>query len=353
MLSSLIILTEAATMQSENTWETLTSMPTERSGFAVAAVEGKIYAIGGDDTTATEMYIPATNTWTTKNSLPQQYGFFRSVAIDKKIYILPWTTVYDTMKNTWEIKTPSPVISRNPAASAVDGKIYMMGGEVGEHMWIQRSYSNEMYDPATDTWSQKTAIPGGGDYDTIVAVALDKKIYVFESSTFATYNVQIYDTTTDSWTTGPAIPQDVSCGGATSGVYAPKKIYLFDGGSTVAYDPATQQWSKGADSALGSNYCVAVVDDVFYAFGGYPSTHGHDSYKYTPFGYQGPALTPAPSTSTSSSVSSSVNGTGTPQPVLPKAILVAGVVVAGVILSSIAVLVYRFRRILAKKAQSN
>jgi len=58
---------------SGNIWVPMAPMPTARAALAAAAVNGKIYAIGGESTTlingsvlnAVEVYDPCTNTWST------------------------------------------------------------------------------------------------------------------------------------------------------------------------------------------------------------------------------------------------------------------------------------------------
>ena len=56
----------------EGSWTLLEPMPIARSGFGVAVVDGKIYAIGGWNgcfLSTNEMYDSETDTWTTKVTL--------------------------------------------------------------------------------------------------------------------------------------------------------------------------------------------------------------------------------------------------------------------------------------------
>jgi len=97
-------------------------------------------------------------------------------------------------------------------AVEVGGKIYVMGGR----QLVASSEPvnvNECYDPATNTWQTKAAMPqairGHG------ATAINNKIYVLGGNT-GTYTdaVYIYDTNTNNWNSGPTMPVKAGYGGA-------------------------------------------------------------------------------------------------------------------------------------------
>ena len=72
-------------------WTTKTSLPTGRWQLAGAAINGILYAVGGDnnagDIFATlEAYDPATDTWTTKASMPTARHSLAGVAINGILY---------------------------------------------------------------------------------------------------------------------------------------------------------------------------------------------------------------------------------------------------------------------------
>jgi hypothetical protein len=97
-------------------------------------------------------------------------------------------------------------------------------------------------------------------------------------------------------------------GGATTGLYAPKKIYVFGGltfqdGESIStaitrvYDPETDSWStRSSMPTQRVRFYVAVVDDKLYVIGGQIATENNESshvYKseneqYTPIGYVAP-----------------------------------------------------------------
>lgn len=295
----------------ENSWQTLASMPTERHGFGVAVVNGKIYAIGGYNYGSgilgiNEEYDPATNTWATKKSMPTPRSRFGIAVYQNKIYIIGGeinTTgdrstaaneVYDPMTDTWEIKASMPTPRYSLDANVVSGKIYLIGG----FRYIPPYNSldvNEVYDPATDSWTTKTSIPNG--VQGYASAVVDNKIYVIGGAVGVTLN-QIYDTKTDTWSYGTPIPTgvDSAAAGATTGVMAPKRIYVIGGKTNLdavnlnqVYNPETDTWSTGASmptSRFGLG--VAVVNDVLYAIGGVlgwwkPMTAVNE--QYTPYGF--------------------------------------------------------------------
>jgi N-acetylneuraminic acid mutarotase len=210
-----------------DTWTTKSEMPTARQGLSTSVVNGKIYAIGGGvGTSATygsvetystvEEYDPATDTWTTKSEMPTSRGFHSANVVDGKIYVIGGSheaiyyhgvvatvEVYDPATDTWTQKGDMPRGIGAGYSSVVDGKIYVFGGYV---------FSDRVdeYDPATDTWTQKSNMPT--KKRALTTSALDGKIYVIggyvpgvpDYQGVAT--VEVYDPTTDTWTTAPDMP---------------------------------------------------------------------------------------------------------------------------------------------------
>ena len=295
-------------------------MPTARSGFGVAVVNGKIYAIGGGSV-VNEMYDPKTDTWTTKAPMPTARSGFGIAVVQNKIYVMGGddsglNKVYDPATNTWTTKASLPTPRGGIYANVVDGKIYVVGGAFsGANADVAIFYDvNEVYDPATDTWTIKAPIPT--PVTGYASAVVDNKIYVIGGSTVNWNEVnltQIYDPATGTWSNGTPIPTIVAGAGAgaTKGVSAPKRIYVIGGvhyyspilyetvNFTQVYDPETDDWSMGATmSKSRTGFGVAVVDDVLYAIGG-NGVIGSGSLiygisgppygtneQYTPFGYE-------------------------------------------------------------------
>ena len=65
--------------------------------------------------------------------------------------------LYDASTNAWEAVAPMSTARVCPAAAAIDGKLYVMGGYNGQNQLS----SVERYDPATDEWAAITSMALG------------------------------------------------------------------------------------------------------------------------------------------------------------------------------------------------
>lgn len=140
------------------TWTTLASLPTPRSGLAVVELNGKIYCIGGSRGSAfatVEAYDIVTNTWDTNLApLPTALSYCRGASIGGKIYVTNdnYTYAYDPAANQWTQKASIPEGGRTyHGCVALGGKLYILGG------YSLYSYSTldtvAVYDPGANTWS--------------------------------------------------------------------------------------------------------------------------------------------------------------------------------------------------------
>lgn len=79
---------------------------------------------------------------------------------------------------------------------------------------------------------------------------------------------------------------------ATTGVMAPKRIYIYDGSYLQAYDSQNNSWAFGVNPPISRQYLsIAVVNDTLYFIGGFtytPPGFFNDyatNEQYTPLGY--------------------------------------------------------------------
>jgi N-acetylneuraminic acid mutarotase len=312
----------------ENSWMSRPPM-LEPAGKAVA-VDGKIYAIGA----ITQEYDPVALTWTKKASIPNPTG--GGIAVyQNKIYVIGdrYNDVYDVATNTWASKTAMPTNRIGIQANVVGDKIYLIGGasdaESGTILDV-----NEVYDPVTDTWTTKEPIPT--PVYLYASAVVDHKIYIIggsaEPPNIVLDSVQIYDPENDSWTTGTPMPTAVryASAAATTGLFAPKRIYVIGGlqsGSGLnlnqVYNPQTDSWTTGTSMPTARyDLGVAVVNDTIYAMGGvllppyaFPKEPLTTNEAYLPMGYEGP-LPPYWGPTPSPSISPSVSPSPTPTPTL-------------------------------------
>jgi N-acetylneuraminic acid mutarotase len=231
-----------------DTWEFVSSIPSVRSQLAVCAANGKIYAIGGNNLGAVntvEEYDPTTDTWSTKTPMPTERQDFATAVVNGKIYAIDGgnNEEYDPIADTWTTKTSLSTYRTRLAAAVVNGKIYLIGGLDGGGFF---SDNVDEYDPATDTWSSKASMPTGRR-DLAVSV-VNGKIYAiggigYDQNNILIYNaVEEYDPDTDTWATKTAMPTGREYLSASS---VNNKIYALGGsigpGSTFdaveEYDP--------------------------------------------------------------------------------------------------------------------
>jgi hypothetical protein len=340
LTASSIIAFKPVSASSPNSWASKAPMQVARSSLGVAVVNSKIYTIGGSTATGTpqhttggvvgtnEEYAPATDTWTYKKPMPTPREIFAITTYQNKIYCIGGYTsngtvtgvneVYDPETDMWENKAPMPTARGWLEANVANGKIYLIGGYVPDNSSFGYSISNlnEVYDPATNSWTTKALMPtAASDY---VSAVVDNKLFVIggQSETPHSNLNQIYNPITDRWSTGTPSPSGIRYGacaaGATIGVNAPKRIYvlgetlhLWEGeppNSVRIYDPQSDVWTFGADvPTKRQGFGVAVVNDMLYAIGGRTETYTEPlnwysslltSYatneQYTPFGYGTP-----------------------------------------------------------------
>jgi N-acetylneuraminic acid mutarotase len=221
-----------------DTWTTRASMLTARYGSAVGVVNNKIYAIGGCNvwpwgTSAlgsNEEYDPATNSWATKTGMPTARTHLAVAAVNNKIYAIGGyngstfvntNQEYDPATNTWATKANMPTARYAPGWAAVNNKIYVVGGYGGSFIG-----TNEEYDPAINIWTTKAIMPTvRSDVGTAV---LNNRVYVIggwkNNALFSTN--EEYDPATNTWTTKAGMPT-ARCGPA--GAVVSNKVYVIGG----------------------------------------------------------------------------------------------------------------------------
>ena len=180
---------------------------------------------------------------------------------------------YDPKTDSWTRKATMPTARRFLAASAVDGIIYVIGGG---GMGAPVTGAVEAYDPKTDKWVVKTKMPTPRCYPA--ACAVDGIIYTIggaiapSGSPVYMPTVEAYDPKTDHWTPKADLPTAEAVGAvnAVNGL-----IYACYGKDTFAYDPKTDSWTTKApipDLSLNSYLTASsAVGGMVYLFGGEPA----------------------------------------------------------------------------------
>ncbi len=270
-------------------WGKRADMPTPRSLFGVSAVNGKIYAIGGDRALAApistvEEYDPATDTWAKKADMPTTRSTLAACMLDGQIYAIGgWggagrfhstVEVYDPVKDTWTQKADMPTARSGLAACAVNGKIYAIGGGNRNELAVV-----EEYDPATNTWTRKADMPTaiwtlavGVVGGTIYAIGGGRGNIGRMEQGVPLSVVEAYDPVTDTWTQKADMPTTRT---GSSASVVDGKIYVIGGGNrqplsaVEMYDPVMDIWTQTTSMPTARwSLATCVVDGKIYAIGG-------------------------------------------------------------------------------------
>jgi N-acetylneuraminic acid mutarotase len=186
------------------------------------------------------------------------------------------TFSYDPRTDTWQSRPAMPTARDSAVGVVADGILYVIGGNFeGSVATVQA------YDPNTDTWTTKTPMPTPRDY--VVAGAVGGLIYVAggSESLLGTINtLEAYDPKTDTWATKAPMP--TARYGASAGVingilYVAGGAFQGPGTRTLsvveAYDPEMNTWTSRAPMPTDRKWAAGgVIDGRLYVAGGWRSS---------------------------------------------------------------------------------
>jgi len=279
-----------ASAQTGGKWTKAAPLPEAALELYAAAVGTKMYIFGGIEPNGVVPsglvyeYDSAADQWTKKKAMVLPSHHNAVTALNGRIYLFGgfaasstdkpgWLPIansweYDPTNDSWKALAPMPTPRGAALAVALDGKIYVLGGE-GMHpgdqpkpLWFvgaaHRSLNTvEEYDPATNTWTTRSTMPTPRNH--VAGGAVNGKIYVvggrvgsvFVGSSDNLDLVEVYDPVTDKWGASLNRMPDARSG-AGWGVYN-GKIYVVGGEfsdnrmrgafkALEAYDPASNSW---------------------------------------------------------------------------------------------------------------
>ena len=252
-------------------WARLATLPQARHHMTLTAVGGQLYGVGGftggfpvwQAQPTMFIYDPARNAWRAGTDLATPRAEGIAAAVDGKLYLIggrvratpaashfdehvdsTLNEVFDPVRAQWSARAPAPTARNSAAYGVIGGKVYVVGGrQYGKNPDGTARQVNvptlEVYDPATDTWATHVPMPQaqGG----LAATVLDGKLYVFggeqwvpEQKVFA--DSWVYDPATDRWSALPPLPTPRhGLGAATLG----KRVHVFGGGLRTGGNAAT------------------------------------------------------------------------------------------------------------------
>ncbi len=184
---------------------------------------------------------------------------------------------YDPSTDRWQVRSALPAKLHHAAAVALGERLYVIGGFTKSlpSIW-QPVNSLYVYDPRTDSWTAGPPMPTARG--ALAVSQIEGRIIAIggygESEN--TGAVELYDPTAQKWDILPSIPtpRDHLVAATVQGL-----VYVIGGRlgrdyhrnlSVVdVYDPVTRQWTKAPDLPTGrSGMTAAVIDDVIYVVGG-------------------------------------------------------------------------------------
>ena len=311
-------------------WQQVSKLPTLRTAKATAVVGDNIYLIGGineDENlgggapalSRVDVYDTQTNTWhkaadmLTPRIAPKTAvfssdiyvfgGYTRTAILDelrKRDVYKKTVEVYDTRTDTWVKKRDMPTLRRSFGTAVVDGKIYIIGGNV-HNKQLGKEVSTglvEVYDPLTERWER------GADMLTkrgwLNVAVVDGKIYVIGGFILLeqglgldvdrfSRRIEEYNPKTNSWRRLPDMPTFKY---AFSSVVVDDEIYTMGGYDldnrdayldlVEVYNPIVNRWRPSVPMLTPKMTTAAVANGTIYLLGGTGDDGNGRRYVFSP-----------------------------------------------------------------------
>lgn len=275
---------------STDSWTILSPMPTPRELLGVAAVGGKIYAIGGYsnccNSSSTEVYDPASSSWSEKSPMPIPTADFATAAVDDVIYVMGGQNpqgltravwAYNTTSDRWSPKTSMPLylpFLGVPSAAALNGSIFVAPNNTRHP---DSPAGSLVYNIDGDTWTGSWDGPpfrnSAGKVVSLYSYAmatLSDKIFLIggidasNDGNPTTYNLE-YDLATGSWTRRQDMPtarEGLLAASANGIIYAIGGCCGSGDRSSVANEAYTLSGTGGTGPSQNNWFNIWIVTGV-------------------------------------------------------------------------------------------
>ena len=214
----------------KDVWTPLAPIPDRRGWFGAALLAGKIYCIGGkrirtaqekrdsgdarpyEYRSSLNIYDPDADRWSAGPPMRAARAGCRAAALDGKLYViggseqdrgfLDRVEIYDPAANAWQAGPPIPAGREAMGLATAEGKLYAIGG-------VRHSVRGDVYifDPGAGRWTAGAPMPTPRRSFAIVADG--PRLWCIGGVGARGYSSQaeVYDTRANRWSAGPPHPQ--------------------------------------------------------------------------------------------------------------------------------------------------
>jgi N-acetylneuraminic acid mutarotase len=230
-----------------NSWQLGPELPQPNNHGMAAGVNGKIYLLGGQSTDDQEgasavdrvhELDPAKGAWVEKARMPTARSGGVAVVHDGKIYVAGGRmprghdfAVYDPAADAWEVLPNLPSQRNHITGAAINGRIHIVGGRLGNGLSPLKSDANEVFNPATRTWTTAAAMLRGRSGMNGVMARGCFHVWGGEAPTGMTPDHDYYDPRSDKWTSLPNMPIPIH--GVVGSAFVNGLIWVTGGGIAV------------------------------------------------------------------------------------------------------------------------
>jgi N-acetylneuraminic acid mutarotase len=230
-----------------DSWQLGPPLPQPNNHGMAASVNGKVYLIGGQTTddqqgaTAVNTvyeFDEARGTWVEKAPMPTARSGGVAVALGGKIYVAGGRVprgndfaAYDPATNQWEVLPNLPSQRNHLVGAAINGKVHFAGGRLGNGLSPLKSDANEVFDPATKTWTTAALMLRGRSGMNAVVARGCFHVWGGEAPTGMTPDHDYYDPRTNTWVS--LRPMPIPIHGVVGSAFVNNFIWVTGGGTAV------------------------------------------------------------------------------------------------------------------------
>ena len=211
-------------------WKPIADMPEPRANGYAAAVDGRIYLMGGTQGPELALqvlrYDPATDDYTRLTPMPGPGLSFAGAVVGHTIYVIggipangsrasPTSAVYayDVTTDAWKRLADLPYATSNFTATSIGRSIFVMGGSVVKPPLVNQrdAYRGDLADDGSIAWHRIADLPDSLTY--LTSGAAKGKVIVaggINQDGRPTHAVYSYDPSADRWSRSYPLPIDAS-----------------------------------------------------------------------------------------------------------------------------------------------